>query len=541
VAENNLGGSGKEAGLVGENSTEAVLRWLGSSKQEWLLLFDNCEGTEALPDLIPSGDRGNVLYTSRDPALGLILPRNAVSEVSTMESEDAITLLFRASHLEGKELDDGLHQRARRIVEALGFLPLAIDIAGAFIRMGRCYLEDYMDTFHKHREEMMKDSTFKGASRYNQAVYTTWDISYNALREYAKGTKGVTKCQDAKAALQLLHLFAFVHNESIMEEIFKRAAESRRLSNNAKAQYSFDYSAKVSELLQVSGDGIWDPFLFRKGLSMLLSLSLVTQDQSRQYFSMHVLVHSWARDHMPGAMRPQQASAVAALLSSSINWRFLAEDYAFRRQLLPHIRSCKKHRAGEKITESEDLEDASNFSLVFFEAGHWREAEVTLAQVMKTRQRVLGEEHPDTLTSMANLASTYRNQGRWKEAEELDVQVMETRKRVLGEEHPDTLSSMANLASTFWNQGRWKEAEELEVQVMETRKRVLGEEHLDTLTSMNSLALTFKAQDRNEEAISLMGNCFQLRKQILGHEHPYTTSSLATLNKWQLEDIDIRV
>ena len=51
---------------------------------------------------------------------------------------------------------------------------------------------------------------------------------------------------------------------------------------------------------------------------------------------------------------------------------------------------------------------------------------------METRKRVLGEEHPDTLTSMANLASTYRNQGRWKEAEELEVQVMETRKRVLG-------------------------------------------------------------------------------------------------------------
>ena len=35
-------------------------------------------------------------------------------------------------------------------------------------------------------------------------------------------------------------------------------------------------------------------------------------------------------------------------------------------------------------------------------------------------KRMLGAEHPDTLTSMANLASTYRNQGRWKEAEELD-------------------------------------------------------------------------------------------------------------------------
>jgi hypothetical protein len=59
----------------------------------------------------------------------------------------------------------------------------------------------------------------------------------------------------------------------------------------------------------------------------------------------------------------------------------------------------------------------------------------------------------------------YRD-GRYKEAEELEVQVMETKKRVLGDEHPDTLTSIANLASTYRNQGRWKEAKELQVQVM---------------------------------------------------------------------------
>ncbi|KAJ5901450.1 hypothetical protein N7495_001978 [Penicillium taxi] len=73
--------------------------------------------------------------------------------------------------------------------------------------------------------------------------------------------------------------------------------------------------------------------------------------------------------------------------------------------------------------------------------------------------------------------------GRWKEAEELEVQVMDTRKRVLGPEHPDTLTSMKNLALTYWTQRRWKEAEELEVQVMETSKRVLVPEHPDTLSS----------------------------------------------------------
>ena len=76
---------------------------------------------------------------------------------------------------------------------------------------------------------------------------------------------------------------------------------------------------------------------------------------------------------------------------------------------------------------------------------------------METRKRVLGQEHPDTLASMANLASTYQNQGRWKEAEELFVQVMETFKRVLGQEHPSTLTSMAYLATYAASTILWSE------------------------------------------------------------------------------------
>ena len=85
------------------------------------------------------------------------------------------------------------------------------------------------------------------------------------------------------------------------------------------------------------------------------------------------------------------------------------------------------------------------------------------------------------------------NDGRWAEAGRLFVQVMETFKRVLGVEHTDTLTSMANLALTFWNQGRWKKAEELGVQVMETRKRVLGKEHPSTLNVIANLAFTLNS------------------------------------------------
>ena len=61
----------------------------------------------------------------------------------------------------------------------------------------------------------------------------------------------------------------------------------------------------------------------------------------------------------------------------------------------------------------------TNFALVMQENGDWKNAESLEVQVVNLRKKLLGEEHPETLSSMANLAETYRNQGRWNEAEEL--------------------------------------------------------------------------------------------------------------------------
>jgi len=61
----------------------------------------------------------------------------------------------------------------------------------------------------------------------------------------------------------------------------------------------------------------------------------------------------------------------------------------------------------------------------------------------------------DAITSHLMGSSPLQHTGiRWTEAEKMDMQVMETRKRVLGEEHPDTLTSMNNLAFTIQKQGR---------------------------------------------------------------------------------------
>ena len=60
---------------------------------------------------------------------------------------------------------------------------------------------------------------------------------------------------------------------------------------------------------------------------------------------------------------------------------------------------------------------------------------------MHARNKILGEEHPDTISAKAHLASTYRELGKYREAEELEIQVLYARNKILGEEHPDTISA----------------------------------------------------------------------------------------------------
>ena len=64
---------------------------------------------------------------------------------------------------------------------------------------------------------------------------------------------------------------------------------------------------------------------------------------------------------------------------------------------------------------------------------------------METRKRLLGAEHPSTLTTMNNLAFTWERQGRDTEALKLMEECVRLRTRVLGIDHPDTTSSFATL------------------------------------------------------------------------------------------------
>ena len=91
------------------------------------------------------------------------------------------------------------------------------------------------------------------------------------------------------------------------------------------------------------------------------------------------------------------------------------------------------------------------------EQGEIVEAARIHRETLEVQRRVLGAEHPDTLTSANNLAIVLEEQGELVEAARINRETLEVRRRVLGAEHPQALASGTNLARVLEKQGELAE------------------------------------------------------------------------------------
>ncbi|MGH7178185.1 MAG: tetratricopeptide repeat protein [Tepidisphaeraceae bacterium] len=145
---------------------------------------------------------------------------------------------------------------------------------------------------------------------------------------------------------------------------------------------------------------------------------------------------------------------------------------------------------------------------------------------LSIRRRLLGEDHPDTLSSLNNYASVLEKLGRVTEAEPLYKQALDRRRRLLGEDDPKTLISLNNYAHALWKLDRLTEAETLYKQALDRRRRLLGDDHPDTIMSLNNYASVLESLDRSAEAEPLYKEALERYRRVLGDDHPQTMMAL---------------
>lgn len=174
-----------------------------------------------------------------------------------------------------------------------------------------------------------------------------------------------------------------------------------------------------------------------------------------------------------------------------------------------------------------EIEDA--IGLVQKSFGQFDSARVLVRRALAARKRILGPEHPHTLTSMINLAGLLWRTDGYNEAEPLLRSALRGRERVLGLDHRDTLAAASKLAGLLVNIGQNEEAELLATRTLESRERVLGIDHPDTLRSVNNLACLWMEMGRVVDAERLNRNALLVRERDLGPDHLETIRSVANL------------
>ncbi|KAI4122619.1 MAG: hypothetical protein LQ338_005713 [Usnochroma carphineum] len=439
-----------------------------------------------------------------------------------MATDEAVTLLLKTAGIPDVS-DRSTREAAAQVIQTLGCLALAITQAGAVIRQGRCEIAEYCTLYSRRRKELLSEKAIQGGEDYRYTVYTTWEVSRQMIEEMSS--------EAGRDALELLQVFSFFHYEGIPEEIFYRAWCGLQMEERQSDWLlSHQLNMLLRQLIQE-----WDISPLRAAVSVLQSFSLVHRDQNH-LISIHPLVHAWARDRLIASDEDLIWTQATSTIALSVPWTFQTADYRFRRYLVPQVDACQSFRKDGIFFLLQGIREdclwmASSFALVYSDMGRLQEALQLRERVVEAYRRTLGDEHPNTISSIYHLALSYRPIGRYQEALQLLERSVEANKRTLGDEHRHTLLSIQSLALIYAEVGRPQEAIRLLERLVEANKRTLGDEHPDTLASRHDPAFTYTDSHVGgyQEALLLLKRVVEAEKKTLGDEHPDTLHSMYML------------
>jgi hypothetical protein len=275
---------------------------------------------------------------------------------------------------------------------------VAIVQAGAYINENGIVFADYLSLLADQEEDVIDllSEEFEDDGRYynvKNPVATTWLISFEQIRH-----------RDPLAA-DYLSFIAYIDPKNIPQSLLL-AGVSRKKETDAMGTLDA-YS-----------------FIIRRSANLALDLHRLVHLATRNWLRKKELITQWTE------------RAIARLEEV-----FPDHDHKNRsvwRTYLPHagyaLISDVVHKDGENR-----INLAWRFEMCLFSDGRFNEAEVPFMEVMERRKRVLGAEHPSTLTSMNNLDFMWKGHGRDAEALKLIEKCVLLQKRVLGVGHPYTL------------------------------------------------------------------------------------------------------
>ena len=155
-------------------------------------------------------------------------------------------------------------------------------------------------------------------------------------------------------------------------------------------------------------------------------------------------------------------------------------------------------------------------------------------EALTLRTEVLGPDHVDTLTTLANIGGIYSVQDRHEEALPLYERAVTTTENVLGPDHPNLPPLLDGLATSYRNTGRMEEALAVTHRSVTLARTLHGPDHPEVAYTLSGLAILHGRSGDHEAAAGVIEEVVRILSEALGDDHPQTAFNRLRLANYSL-------
>jgi tetratricopeptide (TPR) repeat protein len=490
------------------------------SYSECLIVFDNLEQMDAIQRYLPEHPANpHILVTSRTEQ-----PDFTYVPIDVLDSGQSLQLLLQEAGRQPDTVAD--REAAQAIANTLGGLPLALELAGAYLARRPVGWQDYL-VLLQHNLRAALPQRFASLTRHQADLYSTLQISEGVFAEELRLREVLdvlTWSAAAPMGLDLLAAMMGIQKPTELTGALGLGVALRILQKTPGTQ-AYGIHRLVREVrredVPLASRGSWAVELCHRIGDWFEALRKDFVQLSRFEAEFDHLVE-WHRH--AGVVAPQQASRFSWLQAYPAFHR--GQPQEIRRRIELALDEYQQHSTADRSLLSHLYAD---LAYAFASDGNPRRALELAEQALGIRLELFGEHHVDTAASLNNIASYHQALGNPKRALELTEQALDIRRELLGERHPDTATSLGNLASYYHDLGNPKRALELTEQALDIRRELLGERHPDTATSLGNVASSYHVLGNPKRALELAEQALEIRSELLGERHPDTAISLSNI------------